>query len=402
MKKRNFLWSVLVVMMTTMFSICLVACGGGDDDDVLDPTPTPPTPTESVSVSPTSVSLLSTEGSATTISITSNSSWTISGCPDWLHMTATSGQGNTSVTLTTKSENFSAQERSATLTVSTAASSATCVVKQDKYFSEGLDVSTLNMTIMSDGFACDLQFGPKTKGYKEAFFTESQLRTMTDRDIYNKLMEQTEYSESADYTFSPIVDPGTTIVYCIAAYGNENNADGSHKYGPMTMERITTTSPTVWADMYVTTNYNSTRWTGTAQKYGTYGTRCQKYYYFGSESVASTLWLYYNYAPYAALAHMYYKPIIADYPDDYAVSGQSFYYNRSGNEFFFGVWGIDDNNNYSAEHTASYIDLSSSVNIPMKVVKKPVDSSEWNQPRSMPTKAEVEKIRKSVKVMRVR
>ena len=379
-------------MMAALMCVGYTSCGSDDDDD--------DKKKDEISVTPTSTSLLSNEGSTSTVYIKTDGLWNITGCPEWLHMTSTSGEGNTTITLTSKSENFSAEVRSATLTVTAGTASTTFTVSQEKYFPDGLDVSLGDMTIMSDGFACDLVFPSKAKGYREAFFTESQVKTMTDRDIYNQLMQKTEYSGSADWTVSPVADPNTTIVYCIAAYGNESNSDGSHKYGPMTIQRITTASRTLWADMYLTLTYTSSRWTANAQKYGTYGTRCQKYYYFGTESAASDMNTYYSYASYAFLAHLIYKPIIAENPDGYAVGGQNFPYSRTGNEFFFGTWGIDDNNNYSSEHTGIYKDLSSSA--PNMVLKqRSVDYPSWNEPRTLPTKKDIEELRKEVKLIKI-
>lgn len=396
MKKKNYFLSAMAFVTAMMLSMGFTSCGDDDEDE-----PSTKPISSSISVTPTSISLLSNEGSTASVNIKTDGIWNISGCPDWLHMTSTSGEGNTSITITAKSENFSASVRSATLTVSTSSSSTSFTVNQDKYFPDGLEVQIGDMTIMSDGFACDLKFPDKAKGYREAFFTESQVKTMTERDMYNKLMKQDEYSGSLDWTWSPMADPNTTIIYCIAAYGNESNSDGSHKYGPMTIEKIATTAKTLWADMYLTSSYTSSRWTATAQKYGTYGTRCQKYYYFGTESEASTMRQYYELFTYAFLAHALYKPMIKEYPDDYAVSGQSFYFNRTGNQFFFGAWGIDDNNNYSAEHTATYINLSSSAPNMIMRQRSVADYSSWNEPRQHPSKAEMEKMRKAVKLIKM-
>ena len=391
---RNYFYSVFAIMMAAVMSVSFTACGGdGDSGSQGDNNVT-------VSVTPTSTSLLSNEGSTSSIYIKTEGMWSITGCPEWLHLTSTSGEGNTSITLTTKSDNFSAEVRSATLTVTAGTASATFTVSQEKFFPDGLDVSLGDMTVMADGFACDLVFPSKAKGYREAFFTESQLKAMTDRDIYNKLMQQTEYSGSVDWTVSPVADPNTNIVYCIAAYGNESNSDGSHKYGPMTMKTITTASKTIWADMYLTLSYTSSRWTANAQKYGQYGTRCQKYYYFGTENEAEMMNKYYLNASYALLAHLIYKPFIAKYPDEYATGGQTFPFSRTGNQFFFGTWGIDDTGKYSAEHTAIYKDLSSSAPS-MLMRQRTVDYSSWNKPRNLPSRDDIEKIRKEIRLIKM-
>ena len=362
---------------------------------------------ETLSVSPTSVSLLADEGSATSITITTNVEWQITNVSDWLHLSATSGNGTTQVTLTSKSENFSDEPRSAKIIISTQNKSSEITINQEPLLAQGCRVNISNPTIMCDGFACDLSFGREARGYKEGFFTTSAVQTLTERDIYNMLMQKDEYAALANWTVSPIVNPSTTIVYCIAAYGNENKADGTHKYGPMTMKTITTTAKTLYADMYVTADYTSSSWIGAAQKVGAYGTRCQKYYYFGfTGEDAEEAKLYFEYAPYAYLAHFVYKPIIAAYPNDYAISDQPFIFERKSGEkqFFFGTWGIDDNGNYSSEHTAAYINLSSS-GVKQDLINKKSKAarpSEWNSPRHIPTATEVEKLRRSVKIIKVK
>ena len=397
MKKKNFLWSVLAIMMAMTLSAGFASCGGDDGGDSNtggnNINPGGGGDQTMVVVSPTSVSLLAKEGSSTTISISSTGLWSISNCPDWLHMTATSGNGNTNVTLTTKSENFSDQERTASLIITAGTSSTSFSVSQEPALARNLQVGISDLTVMSDGFACNLTFPTNAKGYREAFFTEYAMQTKTERDIYNMLMDKSEISGNADYTYSPVVDPGTTIYYCIAAYGNENNSDGTHKYGAMTMEKITIPAKTLYADMYLTSSYTSSRWTATAQKYGTYGTRCQKYYYFAYEGEsAETMWVIFNNYPYAFLALFEYKSQIAEDPDHYAVSGQSFQFSRSQNKFFFGTWGIDDNGNFSKEHNATYQNPSSAPSMFLQTSKKTVDASKWSEPRIYKTKADIEKL----------
>ena len=358
-----------------------------------------------ISVSPTTLSLLSEKGSTANLSVTATGSWNLSGCPDWLHSSATTGVGNTSIVLTALSANdMSDEARTATLTFASNGMSAIVSVSQAAGCPPGLRVETSNMTIMSDGFACDLKFGPNTKGYREAFFTEAAVQTMTDSDIYEKLMEQTEYSGSIDYTFLPDwVDPNTRLVYCVAAYGNESNSDGSHKYGPITIERITTRARTIYDDMYLTKSYNSTRWTVSASRSGSYGQRCDEYYYIAAEDdLAELYYLYAGYYTYALLAHLEFKPMIeADRNAHYCNGPQTMNWTRSGDKFFCTTWGIDrDTKEFSAELSdPAYYDLTSSSSREFKRVK--TGPADWNKPHRRPTQAEINKMRNSLKIIKV-
>lgn len=357
-----------------------------------------------ISVSPTSASILGPKGSTNTMTVTATGSWTLTGCPEWLHASATSGTGSTSIILTALTENWSDKERSATLTFRANTLSATATITQLGTLPTGLRVETSDMTIMSDGFACNLKFGPNAKGYREAFFTEAAMQTMTDRDIYNELMKQTEYNSLEDYAFLPAwVDPNTKLIYCVAAYGNENNDDGTHKYGPITIERITTRAMTIYDDMYLIKSYNSSRWTVTASRSGSYGQRCDEYYYIAAEDeLADVYYLYSNYYTYALLAHLEFKPMIAaDRNRNYLNGPQIMNWTRSGDKFFCTTWGIDrDTKAFSAELSEpAYYDLTSSSTQDFKRVK--LNPSEWNKPHRRPTRSEIQKMRNSLQIFKV-
>ena len=383
--KKNSFYGILTIMMAVTFCFGLSSCGSDDDDS------------SSISVSPTSVSLLSDKGSTSSLTITASGEWSLASCPEWLHVSATSGNGTTTLILTALSENWSSESRSAVLSFISGGNTASATISQLPSMSEGLEVQTSNMTIMSDGFACDLKFGPKTKGYREAFFTEEAIKTMTERDIYNKLMEQSEYSGSADYTFLPgWVDPGTKLVYCVAAYGNENNADGSHKYGPMTKVQITTKAKTLYDDMYISLSYTSSRWTVATSRTGQYGQRCDEYYYYAAEGdYADDLQFYANKVTYAFLAHFIFEPMIAKDPNDgYKYGPQTMTFTRYEDQFFCATWGKDrDTKAFSSEISWVYKDTNSSS---AALNREPTNPSDWNKPFDHPTMEKITEMRKAI------
>ncbi|PZX16163.1 GLUG motif-containing protein [Breznakibacter xylanolyticus] len=75
------------------------------------------TPTYNLSATPTTLTLDAASGSNGSITITSNTAWTISGSADWLELSAISGSGNGSITLTALSENSATTERTASFTL---------------------------------------------------------------------------------------------------------------------------------------------------------------------------------------------------------------------------------------------------------------------------------------------
>lgn len=357
-----------------------------------------------ISVSPTSVSMLGAKGSTNTITIKTDVKWRLEGCPDWLHSSATQGEGSVTITLDALSENWSDEERKATLSFSTGTSSAEVTVSQIGTLPPGLRVETSNMTIMRDGFACDLIFGPNAKGHREAFFSEQYVQSKTDRDIFDLLMEQQEWNTLEDYTFLPDwVEPNTTIVYCVAAYGNETNDNGTHKYGPMTIQRIKTRPSTIYDDMVLTKSYNSTRWTVSASRQGSYGQRCDEFYYIAAEGdMADEFYIYSMTWTDALLAHLYFKPnITLNRNWNYCNGPQTMNWTRNSDKFFCTTWGIDrDTRDFSAElSTPVYYDLSSSS---IKEFSRPNSNpSEWNKRHLRPTREEIQKMRNALQIYKI-
>lgn len=333
------------------------------------------------------------------INITANSDWTISNIPDWLQVSPINGSGNSNIQIKTLSENFSDEERECVLYINGNNVTANLGINQAAKLAKNVRVSMSNLTTMCDGFACDLTFGSAAKGYREAFYVDnSSTASYTDRDFYNKLMGEVEYSGVMNWTYVPgWVDPGTTIIYCVAAYGNENNPDGTHKYGPMLIKRITTPQQTIYDDMYLSLSYTSTRWSVTTSRVGSYGQRCDEYYIWASvgES-ADTFYSYVNSITYAFMAHFYMEPMIKGDPNDgYKYGPQTINYTRENDTFFMACWGIDrDTKNFSSEMTTIYKNLEAEV-APKRIHSNP---STWNKKRHIVTKEEVEEMRKSVKV----
>lgn len=314
-------------------------------------------PVHSLKVSP-SVELLGDEKSTTTITVSTkaNTVWNISGGPEWLSFNK-SGVGSSSVVITATKENFSDEPREAKLTFTTddGSTSATCVVSQKGVLAAHCKVSVGDMTIMRDGFAADLQFDSDCKGYREAFFKPSVLTNMNDRDMFNELMKETEYSKVSDLTFSPMVTPGTEIIYCVAAYGSDSNPDGSHKYGPMTIKRITTLyNQTLGSDLYLTPSYTSSTWKVITSRSGQYGQKVDQYYAIGFEGADASLAMFFTDA---LLAHVYFKPKISS--KSYFNGPQTHTFSRSEDQFFFATWGIDrETGGFSNELQWEYLDVS--------------------------------------------
>lgn len=357
MKLKNYLWLISMVVFVGL-SLTLTACGGDDDN--------PQSPSTTIKVSP-SVELLGTVNSTTTITVNASqgATWTVSGAPDWLSLNK-SGIGSSSVTIIAIQENFSDEPREAQLTFTTddGVASATCTVTQKGVLAANCKVSIGEMTVMSDGFAGYLTFDANCKGYKEAFFDASALPSYTERDVFNTLMKEPEYSGRLDFFASPYISPQShpemEIVYCIAAYGSETNPDGTHKYGPVTMMKVKTKAETPNSDMLMTLSYTTSTWKVTTYRQGLYGQRCNYYYYLASEgSGAESLFDEWMSHTDAYMAHFYFKPEIEKNPDwNFKNGPQTLVFPRSEDKFCCITWGKHNSTNeFSAELQGSWYPL---------------------------------------------
>lgn len=112
---------------------------------------------ETLVTSSSSLKLDANSGAQGTFTISSNTSWTISGMPSWLSLSKNSGSGDATITVTTLSANTSTQNnREAELTISTKQKSVTVKVIQEKA-SVVLAVSTTSIVL------------PNTSGSTESF-----------------------------------------------------------------------------------------------------------------------------------------------------------------------------------------------------------------------------------------
>ncbi len=359
---RGFLALLSWVCMGSM----LISCGGDDDTiSVVDSSnQTNNSSSTQIIVSPTA-ELLGTVNSTTTvtISVSSNSMWTVSGVPEWLSLNK-SGVGTSAVLITATQENFSDMEREANLvfTLADGSASATGKVSQKGVLAANCRVSLGETIVTWDGFAADMTFDRNCIGYRELWRSTTELAGKTERDIYNLLMMQEEYDKKTDYTFSTdFYISGTEIVYCVAAYGTETNADGSHKYGPMTMVRVVLPEMTYESTMNLTLSYTSSSWNINAARIGSYGQRCDDYYYYAVEgSGANEVNFMFNLNS-AIVAYLIKENIKEQGPNFHYKNGpQPISFDRRSDTFFCATWGKNrDTGKFSTLLSRQYKDLSS-------------------------------------------
>ena len=126
MKKKDFLWSLLAIVMAATMSLGLSSCGSDDDDD-------------EVSVAMTQVSM-DKSGGTQVIPVTSNTKWTAMSSASWLTVAPMQGSGNGSLMLTAQA-NTDTQSRSTVVTITAGDASAMIWVNQDGGSNTGADIA---------------------------------------------------------------------------------------------------------------------------------------------------------------------------------------------------------------------------------------------------------------------
>jgi|GEM_PF-4928053 len=115
MKKTKFLWSMLSMVMAAMLSVQFTSCSKDDKD--------------SVSVSMQSVNF-SENGGSQSVSISSNTSWSISGMQSWVTVSPAQGTKDGSITINAN-PNTTGSSRNCTLIVTAGSASTVISISQN-------------------------------------------------------------------------------------------------------------------------------------------------------------------------------------------------------------------------------------------------------------------------------
>lgn len=377
---------MLVVVLFSALSF--TSCGGDDDDD-----PVAPVIDKSFSISPTDLSMLAPANSTVSFTITTNQYWTITGTPEWLNISAKSGEGNATIIATALEPNSSDQERTATLTVTGGDTPKTVTITQAPLYAKNTRVYIENQLVLSDGFYADLTFDRNVLGYVEGFYYASALNTKTLDEIYEEVKDGTNYSATDyNYTIMTLPDANTEYIYCVIGYTGNGTVK---QYGPMEVYRFKSKSSSTYCDAAIgAVTYNSTRWSFTISKQQ----RC--HHYWRLHATNSTADNVYEKYPYVLMAKT-----IRDRIDNPNYPGYDYYLNdgtitvtrdASETSFYVWTWGVDDNGEFSGNIRDSYKKTTSSASNVMKNISQKL--STWHGA----TRSEIEKAFSNVKVDYVR
>lgn len=371
MKKKQTIWRVLAMMLVVAVCAGFAACGGGDDDDE------PSAPTTTLSTSVNDLTFQSLKNDKQSVTIVTNSTWTISSLPDWLSASSRSGNETTTVTFTTLSDNKTATSKTGTITITAGTKVANISVTQSAGVMSGLEVKPTNIVLLSDAVAFTCEYGSNVSYFYRLVITPSVIELVSDDEILAYMESEGErLLRSEDYVLSTSgMEEGTK--YAILTVGFDRN--GNH--GEVIRTDVTTkVRKNVEPMAYVTNmNHTSSRWTWDTQKNAV----CNTYYMASTEDydLAMSSDVYQAWLMNQSIKAGDIQQMLND---------GSWYKTRTASINFVWTWGLDSSGGYAAQIYYNFDTYSSSA--PKKDLTKPVGIKYEINPIPGPDKFKVYKM----------
>lgn len=310
-------WFNLIAGIALIAGGLTVSSCGTDDD---------PDEPRVLKVNPTSISMLSTANASVTISITCTDEWTITSRPDWVNLSSTSGNGNTSVVVTALTTNESSKQRTGVLTITSGDLSTNVELTQLAALQSGCEVTIDDEVIMFNSATFKVHFGDKASYYYAGYFPASSAG-WSDAKIVAALESDTEPDncEADDYcSTGEDLTRNTSYVYCFVAYDSNGNRGDVVRRPFTTPAPDMTKTPRVYLKEF---SCESWRWVWLTEKNAT-----TTDYFMLAVSGDSAPYLYY--AP-TSLIGMFIKED-ADYDNSY-INGQYWQLVRNEDENYLYV-----------------------------------------------------------------
>lgn len=283
---------------------------------------------EALSVSVENLIVSSTASSTASFNIFCNDTWRISNCPDWIELSTLSGTGDVSVTVKALTTNYSASDRSATITVSSSSLSVSLTILQKAAWLNNCVAKPINMAVLYDAAAFEWELSENVAYYYYGSIEKTYADRMTTSEIIEYLVDggdrctpEDNYISSVNYLYST-----TDYVLYTVAY----DKDGVQ--GDLYKEPFTTKSYLNQPDaMIENVQYSETAWYWET----TIGPYASSYYMWATESYN------YYYITDALVAYLF-KSYMKQYAEEFPKILQSGEWNmrRSGDMIQITTWGV--------------------------------------------------------------
>lgn len=181
----------------------------------------------------------STANESQSVNVTANLQWNVTNIPDWIRVSPSNGSGNSSLSITTISENNTSSVRQATITVQSSGATANIEISQ----AAGKPVCYVepaNVTALYNQVCFELKATGKVNTFKLAWFDESELSYYTEKEITDAIESLDENKFADDYIYFPNGLYANTKYYiCSIAYDEKGNAGDLRKVSFKTLPYIT-------------------------------------------------------------------------------------------------------------------------------------------------------------------
>lgn len=366
MKKLFLKWLPLFFCAIFLGQL-LSSCGGGGDDPV-EPRPQPePQPTPQPTVTLTlSVNDLTFDGDASkatsqSVTINCNSSWSISGKPDWIDC-STSGNGTATIPFSVNSDNKNSEPRTVTVTINAGTVSASLKITQKGLYAADCEVKPGTIVALANSFAMDWNYGTNVHQYYAISLLKSEADRKNDAEIIDILL-QGEYNTPSDGYVTSWKNRSDLTSYYVYTLGFDK--DG--KQGNLCKTEIKTKSSINQACAFIDNVWydeQNFHWQTSPNAYTTRYYQCFMPAYntsLGSSTSDATL---------AWFLQSYKKKYPNDKDFDPIAAAGDWHRARNGQKLFFVVtWALDVDGDYSGVIDKYYGTISSSNNVKMQSAK---------------------------------
>lgn len=340
MKKNYF---SLITLSIITFTFGLISCGDEDEPVKLE-------------VNLAEIILSAENKSSQDLTISSNAQWVLTGIPEWLDVSATSGTTTSTIKLTANSFNNSIEERSATLQISAESETKQVLVKQKAGLITECAATPNKIVVLSDGVAFDYKFGENVSFYYNFAQLSSEAGRLTDNEIVELCKQEGDRSTPIDDYVTSYSDlsPNTKYTIFTVAFDAQGNQ------GEIIKQEISTKSNKNQAEAYISAegvDENYWYFTYTINAY------CTKFYSleYSSDTPAGALLQVSD----AFLAWHIKNQNDSESPYEAQVNSQNWRLQRNADDCYLHLftWGVDANGNYSGNVNRQMYEISRNGNI---------------------------------------
>lgn len=210
------MWPFIIAALAFFTMLSFVSCGKDD-------------PEYTLSVSRSTLAFSPEAGDVQHFDVICNTSWQITGQPDWIDIHPSAGSGTSSIEVKTLSGNSnSSEDRIATLTISAGDKQESVVLMQSSGLAQNCTVLPNEITTLCNGIAFDCTYGKNVVRFFAGYLNASEVGLMSDAEIINVLESNFERKSAEDgqvVVFSGLEAGKEYVVYTLGYDANGIRGD---------------------------------------------------------------------------------------------------------------------------------------------------------------------------------